>query len=317
MQVKERLKKCRGDLNTKAISDKAKEFASRAVTEALKQALNQEFQTLGVGHIKTKLIERAVKGKMKHKLVLDLPVTMELVEILSEGEQRATAIGSFLAELHLADHRGGIIFDDPVSSLDHHRRQRVADRLVKESKKRQVVVFTHDTVFLAELRNCMERLGCDHLMYYLKWLNNRPGHVSQGLPWEHKTFLDRLDKHEKAQKALEKSWPTYPNEEDRGKIRREYSRLRATLERGIEEIVLNRVVQRYQDEIRFKQLRGVVGFTEEEFKEIERLHKACCDVTEAHDPSAAKDAPVPDPEQLRQDIAALRAVVDKIKERRR
>ena len=317
MQVKERLKKCRGDLNTKAISDKAKEFASQAVTEALKQALNQEFQTLGVGHIKTKLIERAVKGKMKHKLVLDLPVTMELVEILSEGEQRATAIGSFLAELHLADHRGGIIFDDPVSSLDHHRRQRVADRLVKESMKRQVIVFTHDTVFLAELRNCIDRLGCDHLMYYLEWLNDRPGHVAQGLPWEHKTFLDRLDKHEKAQKTLEKNWSPYPNEADKEKVRQEYSRLRATIERGIEEIVLNRVVQRYQDEIRFKQLRGVVGFTEDEFKEIERLHKACCDVTEAHDPSSAKDTPVPDPEQLRQDIAALRAVVDKIKERRK
>lgn len=321
MQVREKLTKCKNDLKTRAISDKAKEFASEAVTEELRKALNEEFRALGLGRIKTKLVERVEKGQMKHRLVLDLsvtkPVTTKLEEILSEGEQRAIAVGSFLAELHLANHRGGIIFDDPVSSLDHHRRKQVARRLVEEAKKRQVIVLTHDTVFLAELRYFIEQHGCNHHMCYLEWANEHPGHVSQGLPWEHKTFLDRLDKHEKAQKALEKNWPTYPNEEDRGKIRREYSRLRATIERGIEEIVLNRVVQRYQDEIRFKQLRGVVGFTEDEFREIERLHKACCDVTEAHDPSSVKDISVPDPEQLRKDIAALRAVVDRIKNRRK
>lgn len=317
MKVKAILTKCKEDLKTKAISDKAKEFASQAVTETLKSALDREFQTLGVGHVKTKLLSRVEKGKMKHKLVLDLPAATKLEEILSEGEQRAIAIGSFLAELQLAGHSGGIVFDDPVSSLDHHRRKKVARRLVEEAKKRQVIVLTHDTVFLAELQYYIEQLHCDVLIHHLEWINGRPGHVSQELPWEHKTFLDRLDKHEKTQKALAKNWPTCPNEEDREKVRQEYSRLRATIERGIEKIVLNRVVQRYQDEIRFKQLRGVVGFTEDEFKEIERLHKACCDVTEAHDPSSAKDAPVPDPEHLRQDIAALRAVVDKIKERRK
>ena len=321
MQVKSILTKCKKDLNTKAISNKAKEFASEAVTEALKKALNKEFHALGLVHIKTKLDGRVERGKMKHRLVLDFsvatPVTTKLEEILSEGEQRAIAIGSFLAELHLADHQGGIVFDDPVSSLDHYRRKWVARRLVEEAKKRQVIVLTHDTVFLAELRHFIEQLHCGYFINYLEWANNRPGHVSEGLPWEHKTFLERLDKHEKAQKELERNWPAYPNEEDRGKMHREYSRLRATIERGIEEIVFNRVVRRYQDEIRFKQLRDVVGFTEDEFQEIERLHKACCNVTEAHDPSSVKDAPVPDPIQLGKDIAALRAVVDKIKARRR
>jgi len=317
MQVKAKLTKCKGDMKTKSISDKAKEFASQAVTAALKDALDKEFQLLAVGHIKTKLAERVEKGKMKHKLVLDLPVNTKLDEILSEGEQRAIAIGSFLAELHLAGHGGGIVFDDPVSSLDHHWRKRVAHRLVEESKMRQVIVLTHDTVFLAELRYFIEQLDCDHLMHYLEWVNERPGHVSQGLPWEHKSFLDRLDKHEKAQKALEKNWPAYPNDEDREKMRHEYSLLRATIERGIEEIVLNRVVQRYQDEIRFKHLRGVVGFTEDEFKEIERLHKACCDAVDAHDPSSVKNVAVPDAKQLGKDIADLRAIVEIIKTRRK
>jgi len=317
IRVKVMLTKCKDDVKTKAISDKAKEFASQAVTMALKNALNTEFQALGMEHIKTKLNERVEQGKMKHKLVLDLPVTKKLDEILSEGEQRAIAIGSFLAELHLGGHQGGIVFDDPVSSLDHHRRKDVARRLVEEAKKRQVIVLTHETVFLGELLDVIEQQRVEYLMHHLEWMNDHPGHVSQGLPWEHKSYKDRLDKLEKAQKTLQETWPAYPNEEERAKMRREYSLLRATIERVIQDVVFNGVVQRYRDWIRVDHLAGVVGFTAVECQGIARLHKACCDVVDAHDPSSAKNAPVPNAQQLGKDIADLKAVVDAIKARRK
>jgi energy-coupling factor transporter ATP-binding protein EcfA2 len=317
MQVKAILTKCKDDLKTRAISDKAKEFASQAVTAALKNALDTEFQVLGVGHVKTKLAERVEKGKMKHKLVLDLPVTTKLDEILSEGEQRAIAISSFLAELYLAGHGGGIVFDDPVSSLDHHRRKQVARRLVEEAKKRQVIVLTHETVFLGELLDAIEQQGVDYLMHHLEWMKDRPGHVSEGLPWEHKSFRDRLDKLEKAQKTMQGSWPAYPNEEERAKMRQQYGLLRATIERIIQDVVFNGVVQRYRDWIRVDRLKDVVGFTEAECKEIARLHKACCEAVPSHDPSSARNAPVPDANQLGRDIEDLKAVVEAIRARRK
>jgi len=317
LQVNSILTKCRDDLKTKSISDKAKEFASQAVTAALKVALDTEFQVLKVGHVKTKLAERVEKGKMKHKLVLDLPVTRKLDEILSEGEQRAIAIGSFLAELHLAGHRGGIVFDDPVSSLDHHRRKQVARRLVEEAKKRQVIVLTHETVFLGELLDAIEQSDVDCRMQHLEWMNDRPGYVSEGLPWEHSSYKDRLDKLEKAQKVLQTSWPAYPNQEERAKMRHEYDLMRATIERIIQDVVFSRVVQRHRDWIRVDRLHDVVGFTEAESEEIARLHKACCEAVGSHDPSSAKNAPVPDANQLGKDIQDLKTVVEAIKARRR
>ena len=271
---------------------------------------------MGVGHIRTKLIERVEKGKMKHKLVLALPVTTQLDEILSEGEQRAIAIGSFLAELHLAGHNGGIVFDDPVSSLDHHRRLRVARRLVEEAKQRQVIVLTHETVFLCELLDAIEQQNIDCQMHHLEWANDHPGHVIDGLPWEHMDYRDRLKKLEEEQKELEDNWPPYPNEEQRSQMRRQYSRLRATIERIIQDVVFGGVLQRYRDRISIDRLKYVVGFTESEFREIDRLHRACCEVIDAHDVSSVKNEPVPTAKQLGKDIADVRALVKAVKDRK-
>ena len=126
-----------------------------------------------------------------------------------------------------------------------------------------------------------------------------------------------LDKHEKTQRTLAKNWPAYPNEEERARMRHEYDLLRATIERAIQDVVFNGVVQRYRDWIRVDRLADVAGFTGAESKEIARLHKACSDVVDAHDPSSAKNAPVPDADQLGKDIAALKAVIEGIKARRK
>jgi len=317
MQLKAKLAKCRDDLKSKAISDKAREFANKAVTTALKSALDTEFKALGVGHIKTKLNSRVEQGKIRHKLVLDLPVTKKLDEILSEGEQRAIAIGSFLAEMHLANHRGGIVFDDPVSSLDHYRRKDVARRLIEEAKKRQVIVLTHDTVFLGELRDVIEQQNVEHLIHHLEWMNGYPGHVYEGLPWEHRSYKERLDRLEKNQKLLQKNWPIYPNGEDRAKMRQQYDHLRATIERVIQDVVFNGVVQRHRDWIKVNRLGEVVGFTEAEYKEILRLHETCCDIVDSHDPSSAKNSPVPSAKELGQDIADLKAFIEGVRSRRK
>ncbi|MBF0523150.1 MAG: AAA family ATPase [Candidatus Omnitrophica bacterium] len=317
IKIKSKLIKCKDELKTKAISDKAKEFANQAVTESLKTALDSEFQALEVHYIKTKLFGRAEQGKMKHKLILDLPVMKKLDEILSEGEQRAIAIGSFLAELHLAGHKGGIVFDDPVSSLDHHWRKNVVRRLVNEARQRQVIILTHDTVFLGELHETIKEQKVDHLIHHLEWKNGCPGNVQNGLPWEHKSCLDRLDKLEKSQKELEKNWPTYPNEEDRLKMRHEYAKLRATIERAIEDVVFNGVIKRYSDWINVGNLDKVIGFAEAEYKEIERLYKICCGVIDSHDPSSFKNASVPSPQQLGKNIADLKILINKIKARRK
>ena len=69
-------------------------------------------------------------------------------DVSSERAVAALSLAALLPELTTASSRSAIIFDDPVSSLDHTWRERIARRLVAEASKRQVIVFTHDLLFL-------------------------------------------------------------------------------------------------------------------------------------------------------------------------
>ena len=311
------LKKCKNDLNTTPISNKSKEFGSEAVTKELKTALDIEFNNLDVGHIKTKLKERNDKGKIFHQLLLELPTSKKLDEILSEGEQRAIALGAFLAELSLANHSCGIVFDDPVSSLDHWRRQHVARRLVEEAKKRQVIIFTHDTSFLGQLRDEIDKEKILHTLKYLEWRVGDAGYVVDGLPWDHQGYKDRIDTLEKAKNKLAKSWSVYPSEEEVREICRLYNLLRTSIELVIQDVIFNGVVKRYRDWIIVGKLSEVVGFEDTEFTAIEKLHKRCCGIVDAHDKASAKNATAPTPMELDKDIQDLKTVIDTIKDRRK
>jgi wobble nucleotide-excising tRNase len=103
------------------------------------------------------------EGVLYHKLILTRAPGVELPKVVSEGEQRCLSIVAFFAELSTADDPSGIVFDDPVSSLDYKWREGVARRLVEQAKTRQVIVFTHDVVFLLLLKQFSKELGVEHL----------------------------------------------------------------------------------------------------------------------------------------------------------
>jgi hypothetical protein len=137
------------------------------------------------------------------------------------------------------------------------------------------------------------------------------------VPWVHKSFGERIDALEKAQKAFEKlPWPADPSEELAGQITRQYSFLRATIERVVQDHLLNGTVQRFRDYIEVKRLTQVVGLQQTEVDELFRLYQQCHDVVEAHDPSSAKDEPPPTPDDLKQDISDLRKLVESVNTRR-
>jgi hypothetical protein len=72
-------------------------------------------------------------------------------QILSEGEQKALALADFLAEVTCVPARSPVIFDDPITSMDYRRIHEVCDRLVALAADHQLILFTHNIWFAAEL----------------------------------------------------------------------------------------------------------------------------------------------------------------------
>ncbi|MDW2744225.1 AAA family ATPase [Atlantibacter subterraneus] len=77
-----------------------------------------------------------------------------LNEVLSMGDKSALALAFFLSKFKNKLHENDImVFDDPMSSLDSHRRNKTIVELSEILHKgTQVFVFSHDASFLTEMR---------------------------------------------------------------------------------------------------------------------------------------------------------------------
>ena len=297
-----KLKKCLTAVRTNAISLKASELAEKVVSKELAEALNREFKALGVGTLQVSLKSRSDKGKALHKLKLELPQSRNPSEILSEGEQRAIAIGSFLAEVGLSGGNGGIVFDDPVSSLDHRRRERVAKRLAVEAKKRQVIVFTHDIYFLNLLAEESKLSGIQIATQSLTRRSEGFGIAETDLPFEGKSTSKRIGALKAQQQTIAKLFRDGEEQEYQRQIVDAYFRLRMTWERAVEEVLLREVVIRFRKGIETQRLAGVV-VEDADYAQVYSGMAKCSNY--AHDKAVQGGVAFPDPEELLDDIVAL------------
>jgi len=91
-------------------------------------------------------------SKAKSILKQEIKSQYALSDILSEGEQKSIALAEFLTEVQLDnENKASIIFDDPVTSLDHKIIDEFARRLIQLSQERQVILFTHSIILLTVL----------------------------------------------------------------------------------------------------------------------------------------------------------------------
>lgn len=311
------LEKSKKDTATRAITQKNLELTKQIVTDAFCKRFEIEAQMLGLRTISVKLEEiKGRKGETKFGLRVEGAIDHRIHEIASEGEQRCIALAAFLAELSQASHQSSLVFDDPVSSLDHWHREKIAARLGQEAKTRQVIVFTHDAVFLNDLQTHSHDHSVDVAFRHIEWAGSNPGRCNDGLPWDCKSPEDRIDKLEKEHRQITSNWQPQPSQENVGDMRASYSSLRATVERIVERVVFADVVFRFRSFVKLKDLKYVVGFSDVECNEVMRIHKRCCDVTEAHDPASGKQAPIPEPADLATDIAATKALLAAVRQRR-
>jgi len=235
--------------------------------------------------------------------------------VLSEGEKTCVALAGFLAELETTNNGSGIVLDDPVSSLDHHYRLRVARRLVDVAKQRQVVVFTHDIVFLLMLTKYARKAGVALKESSLRRGGLRHGVAEEGPPWVAMTVGKRiglLRNELHAAKVLLSKGERAAYEQKAEWI---YDRLRQSWERAVEEVLLNEVVVRFGDGVSTQRLKVLTDITDTDVQCVDREMTYCSSLV--HDESGAVNSGIPDPPVVETDIKRLEDWVGALRKRRK
>lgn len=297
-----KLTRCLAAVKTTAISLKASEIAEQVVSKELAHALNCEFKALGVGALSVSLQSRTDRGKALHRLKLELPQSRKPSDILSEGEQRAVAIGSFLAEIGLSGSKAGVVFDDPVSSLDHRRRERVAKRLASEAASRQVIVFTHDIYFLCLLVEEAKLTGVTTSTQSLVRRAEGFGIADPELPFEGRNASKRIGALKAQHQSIAKLHKDGEEQKHREQTVEAYFRLRMAWERAVEEVLLRQVILRFRKGVETQRLAEVM-VDDDDYAKVNAGMSRCSNF--AHDKALEGGIAIPDPDELLTDINAL------------
>lgn len=312
------LDQCLGDTTTNSITKLGNDIADTVITPKLRDRFQEEIVKLAAEKVRVEIVRSGGKyGSPQYQVRLFANPNAPVGNVLSEGEQTCVALAAFLTELATATHCSTLVFDDPVSSLDHRWRKQVAKRLVEEAQQRQIVVFTHDLIFVNDLHD-------------LAYANKRPlqlvtvsrgpsgaGVVEQGLPWKAQRIEERIDNLEKEARSAKAFYESDQEEEYRKAAVAVYNKLRTSWERALEEVAFFHIVRRHRDYIDTKHLKKASVLTEADCDAFQAGFKTCCDITDAHDPSVARNAEAPPPGDLVKDIQALKDWVSALRDRQK
>jgi energy-coupling factor transporter ATP-binding protein EcfA2 len=287
------------------------------VTQKLKNRFQVELKELNFKHVEVELKEAGGdQGNLYHKLILTRAPGVDLPKVVSEGEARCLSIAAFFAELSTADDDSAIIFDDPVSSLDYKWRGSVAQRLVEEAKKRQVIVFTHDIVFLLNLRQYADQESVKRLDQHVRQLKIGAGVCHEELPWVALPIKKRIGVLKSKWQSAEKLFREGHENMYEEKTSHIYGLLREAWERGLEEVLLCGVVERFRSGVQTQQIKNIADITEDDCNALDIGMSKCSKWLPGHDQAPAAKEDIPEPDELKTDIEALENWVGTIRKRR-
>lgn len=179
--------------------------------------------------------------------------THALEEILSEGEQKVIAIADFLAEASLRTGSAPIVFDDPVSSLDHRRIREIAKRIAALCSNQQVIVFTHDIWFASEVLAEFEQRSVDCTYYQVVKDGGLKGIVSRA----NHPRLDTVARLKGRINAAVQDAAGGTGDDRQHRIDSAYGEIRTWCETVAESVLLNKVTQRHQPNVAMQNLAAI------------------------------------------------------------
>jgi energy-coupling factor transporter ATP-binding protein EcfA2 len=304
------------DTDTRYITKTSTVLTDKYVTEELKARFMQLLKAIYEQDLKVTLEKKeGEKGAAYYCVKLKgcaVPKT-DVADVISEGEFRAVALAAFLAEISLSPTKSGVVFDDPVCSLDHLIRENVAAQLAEIAKERQVIVFTHDLFFLVSL---WEKAKKDEA---LPVLNQRVEREYSGIgvcypdaPWEALGVTKRLGQLKGFVDEAAAKYKLGAGEYEKiaGFV---CTKIRKTVERAVEEVLLADIVHRYRRNIYASKVLDLGKITRDDLILLDDLMTRYS--IQEHDQAEESKAKLPTPDKLNEDVGKLSGWIKEFRKR--
>lgn len=300
--------------DTKGITRKATELTTTYATEQIRDNFTRETERMRLSKVtlrdmggqKGQVLQKPALVGVRHK-------DGTARDVLSEGEQTVLGLAGAFTEAEFDASKSALVFDDPVTSLDHVRRDKVAERLVAFAQARQVIVFTHDVAFVAELLRSAGLVGVSVTPRTIQRRGQTPGHVANDFPWKAQDIKRRMDTIRGEIDKLRKERLDLDDDEYERRVNEIAGHLSETWERTITSEIINRVYDRNRSEVRPLMVRMLAKITEDDNTDYQDGYGKTSKWALRHDKAEETNYVPPEPSDLLWEYERLKEFGRRIK----
>jgi energy-coupling factor transporter ATP-binding protein EcfA2 len=317
-RLKERqaLEEAKSAAATGPLTKKISEFSEESITEVVRDTFTRESERLRLERV-TLSRTRAEKGALLHQpKLVGVRQDVTLPRVLSEGERTALGLAAFFTEAQLDTSKSAIILDDPVTSLDHRRRGRVATRIATFAQTRQVIVFTHDVSFVADLKRETNGLGVDieeRTVARSRADERKPGTCSTVHPWKAKDVPARLNDLRQDLARIRKESGGWEQEVYEERVAIWAGNLSETWERIFSQEIVGPILAEGGLEVRPMMVKVLARFSENDQKEFDSSYSRVSQWAKRHDKSSQVNYVAPEIEELEAELERVDSWFKRVK----
>jgi hypothetical protein len=293
------------EASTAPVTRQSSTLAKNYVTKTVSEHFLYEANNLRLEHVVLS-DPKGVKGAIRQIPALKGTSDASTMQVLSEGEQTAAGLAGFLTEVYFDESKSAVVFDDPMSSLDHQRRSNAAARIVELAQDRQVIVFTHDLTFLAELVKRARYLSVKvHQQTIQRDGSKQPGQITDKFPWKARDVKQRIGDLRGDLARIKKQRDTLSGDEYERLTSEWAGQLSETWERLIRSEVIYCVVDRSTTEVRPKLVRILAEITDDDYRKFDKDYSVASTWARRHDKSEEVSYVAPEPDEMARELNRL------------
>ena len=308
LKEREALEAAKTAAATGPITKKVLELSEESITDVVRDTFTRETDRLRLEHV-TITRTRADKGALLHQpKLVGARQEVKLPRVFSEGERTALGLAACFTEAYLDGSKSALILDDPVTSLDHIRRGLVAARLAALAANRQVIMFTHDVAFVADLKREASSQGvsvAERSVMQSRAGERKPGTCSTNHPWKAKDVPARLDELRRELARIKREGTNWDQKKYEDTLAIWAGNLSETWERIFSQEIVGPILAEGGLEVRPKMVKIIARFSDDDNTQFEASYSRVSQWVKRHDKSTLVNDVLPDVADLETELGSV------------